>query len=128
MSDEKGPTRKNITDLVQIGGPGFTENQRKRAEQDRDKFSEQNLLIIQELNANGVQVDAGLEAITQFRKFLEDIGLITADQRLGAEVSWEATFNQMLRYNRQALQAAKAQALFQPPNGGKLIVPPGNGN
>ena len=121
--------RKKITELVEIGGPGLTANQRTRVEQDRDRFSEQNLVIIQELNANGVQVDAGLEAITQFRQFLQDIGVITPDQRLVAEVSWEATFNQQLRFNREAVKAAKMQQLYTPPSvDGKIILPPGSGN
>ncbi len=120
---------KKITEAVKAGGPGLTQNMRQRIEQDRDKFSEQNLLIIQELNANGVQVDAGLEAITQFRQFLQDIGVITEDQRLAAEVSWEATFNQMLRYNREAVKAAKMQQLYTPPSAnGQIILPPGSGN
>lgn len=125
-------SRQQLVGRVEIGGPGFTDEERQHITSDRDTFSERNLVLIQKLNRRGVQVDMGLEAITQFRTFLQDIGVITPDQRLAAEMSWELQLNQQLRASYQqvvqlqAQQAAQEQ-LITPPGAGGIVLPPGVG-
>jgi hypothetical protein len=110
----------NMIDLVKPDGPGLTKEEHQLAERKRDELAEHNLRMIQSLNRQGVQVDVGLEAITQFRRFLEAIGVINHDQRLAAETMWEASLNQQLKFS---LQQVRAQQLATPPQG--LIIPNG---
>lgn len=112
----------NLIEKVRIGGEGISDEDRPTIEHDRDQLAARNLEIQQALNAYGVQVDVGLEAIAYFRQFLEKIGVITADQRLAAEVMWEHNLNQQLKYSLSVVrQQLAGQQLATPPQG--LIVP-----
>ena len=111
--------------LVREGGAGLTVEDRTAVERDRDNFATHNLRMQQALNEYGVQVDVGLEAMAFFRQFLEKLGIITADQRLAAEVLWEHNLNQQLKFSLQTVrQAMSAQQLAVPQSKGIII--PGN--
>lgn len=107
-----------LIDTVKPGGPGLSAEEHTEIKKDRDAIAAKNLEMIQALNRYGVQVDAGLEAITQFRWFLQELGIITDDQRLAAEVMWENSFHQQLRFSMQQVRQAQ---LATPQQG--LIIP-----